>query len=159
MPTYKTPDVYVEEISLFPPSVAEVETAIPAFVGYTEFARRIIPGDLLNVPTRLKSLPDYEALFGMAPPPSVSKVVIDDTNNFQRADVTMNFHLYESMRLFFDNGGGDCYVVSVGADGYATAPDAAKLKAGVEEVKKYDEPPILLFPDAASLAADRKCVV
>ena len=27
--SYKTPGVYVEEISKFPPSVAEVETAIP----------------------------------------------------------------------------------------------------------------------------------
>ncbi len=38
--TYKTPDVYVEEISVFPPSVAEVATAIPAFIGYTEAAKR-----------------------------------------------------------------------------------------------------------------------
>jgi uncharacterized protein len=39
MPTaYETPDVYVEEIALFPPSVAEVGTAIPAFIGYTETA-------------------------------------------------------------------------------------------------------------------------
>ena len=36
MPTYKTPGVYTEEISKFPPSVAEVATAIPAFIGYTE---------------------------------------------------------------------------------------------------------------------------
>ena len=34
--TYKTPGVYVEEIVKFPPSVAQVETAIPAFIGYTE---------------------------------------------------------------------------------------------------------------------------
>lgn len=34
--TYKTPGVYIEEISKFPPSIAQVETAIPAFVGYTE---------------------------------------------------------------------------------------------------------------------------
>jgi phage tail sheath protein FI len=33
---YKTPGVYVEEIAKFPPSVAQVETAIPAFIGYTE---------------------------------------------------------------------------------------------------------------------------
>ncbi len=33
MPTYKTPDVYVEEISKLPSSVAQVETAIPAFIG------------------------------------------------------------------------------------------------------------------------------
>jgi len=33
---YKTPGVYVEEISKLPPSVAQVETAIPAFIGFTE---------------------------------------------------------------------------------------------------------------------------
>jgi phage tail sheath protein FI len=36
---YRTPGVYIEEISKFPPSVAQVETAIPAFIGYTEKAR------------------------------------------------------------------------------------------------------------------------
>jgi phage tail sheath protein FI len=38
VPTYKTPGVYIEEISIFPPSVAAVETAIPAFIGFTEQA-------------------------------------------------------------------------------------------------------------------------
>ena len=33
---YKTPGVYIEEIPKFPPSIAAVETAIPAFIGYTE---------------------------------------------------------------------------------------------------------------------------
>ncbi len=37
--TYKTPGVYIEEIVKFPPSVAQVETAIPAFIGYTEKAK------------------------------------------------------------------------------------------------------------------------
>lgn len=36
--TYRTPGVYIEEISKFPPSIAEVATAIPAFIGYTEKA-------------------------------------------------------------------------------------------------------------------------
>jgi phage tail sheath protein FI len=36
--TYRTPGVYIEEISKFPPSIAEVETAIPAFIGYTQKA-------------------------------------------------------------------------------------------------------------------------
>ena len=35
MADYKTPGVYVEEISKFPPSVAGVATAIPAFIGFT----------------------------------------------------------------------------------------------------------------------------
>ena len=36
-----TPGVYVQEIPSLPPSVAEVETAIPAFVGYTEKADKL----------------------------------------------------------------------------------------------------------------------
>ena len=40
MADYKTPGVYVEEISTLPPSVAAVATAIPAFIGYTEKASR-----------------------------------------------------------------------------------------------------------------------
>ena len=36
--TYKTPGVYTEEITRFTPSIAAVETAIPAFIGYTEKA-------------------------------------------------------------------------------------------------------------------------
>ena len=50
--TYKTPGVYVEEISKFPPSVAQVETAIPAFIGYTE----ISDASVRNKPKRIVSL-------------------------------------------------------------------------------------------------------
>ena len=61
--TYKTPGVYVEEISVFPPSVAQVETAIPAFIGYTEKAEK--DGEnLTNKPTRITSLLEYESYFG-----------------------------------------------------------------------------------------------
>ncbi|HET7832413.1 MAG TPA: hypothetical protein VFK88_05560, partial [Gallionella sp.] len=80
--TYRTPDVYVEEISVFPPSVAEVETAIPAFVGYTEFAREITVGDLNNKPKKIKSLLEYETYYGAGPTLAISEAVIDDANNF-----------------------------------------------------------------------------
>ena len=40
MGPYSTPGVYIEEIVKFPPSVAQVETAIPAFIGNTEKAIR-----------------------------------------------------------------------------------------------------------------------
>jgi phage tail sheath protein FI len=39
MNDYKTPGVYIEEIPKLPPSIASVETAIPAFTGYTEKAQ------------------------------------------------------------------------------------------------------------------------
>jgi phage tail sheath protein FI len=49
--TYKTPGVYIEENSNLPPLVAQVETAIPAFIGYTQKATKSQEGDLnLNDP-------------------------------------------------------------------------------------------------------------
>jgi phage tail sheath protein FI len=83
---------------------------------------------------------------------TVTAVELDDDNNFVRADLTTTFYLYDSLRLYFDNGGGDCYIVSVG--NYKLPADGNLLKAGVEAVKSYDEPTILLFPDAAGLAAN-----
>ena len=39
MGKYKTPGVYIVEKNAFPNSVVEVETAVPAFIGYTENAK------------------------------------------------------------------------------------------------------------------------
>src|SRR3972149_11132311 len=79
MPTYKTPDVYVEEISVFPPSVAEVETAIPAFIGYTEIARKNADGDLILKPTKIYSLKDYERYYGYPEDDALAITVADNT--------------------------------------------------------------------------------
>lgn len=152
MTTYRTPDVYIEEISVFPPSVAEVETAIPAFIGYTAKATRVIAGDLLKVATPIKSLLEFEALFGAGPEVSVSSVVINESNNFVSSTISNSYYLYDSLRLFFDNGGGNAYIVSVGT--YGASIDRDQLKLGVDAVSKVDEPTILLFPDAATLDGD-----
>src|SRR5215217_6575574 len=72
MATYKTPGVYVEEISTLPPSVAEVETAIPAFIGFTE---KGVP----LVAKRITSLKEYEDFFGGADPEKDISVIIEQT--------------------------------------------------------------------------------
>lgn len=159
MPTYRTPDVYVEEISVFPPSVAEVETAVPAFVGYTAKASRIIDGDLKNVPTRITSLLEFENLFGGTPALQLDTVALDAGNRFQSAALaaTNTKYLYDSLRLFFDNGGGKAWITSVGKHGDSTDKD--QLIAGLKRVATVDEPTILLFPDAAGLTADELAAV
>jgi len=55
----KTPGVYIQEIATFPPSIAEVETAIPAFIGFTEL---VLPSSV----NRIISMVEYVALYGMA---------------------------------------------------------------------------------------------
>jgi phage tail sheath protein FI len=158
--TYKTPGVYVEEISLFPPSVAQVETAVPAFIGYTQKAEKN-GSNLKGIPTRITSLLEFEQYFGKGYEYKAGdiKVVTDENNNYAVKSVTyINkvFYLYDSMRLFFDNGGGQCYIVSVNNYGSATfasgvLSSSSDLTAGLAAVEKYDEPTILLFPDAVTL--------
>ncbi len=150
---YKTPGVYVEEISVFPPSVAEVETAIPAFIGYTEKAERR-GGSIINVPTRISSLLEFHQFFGGAQEVDSVAVTVDETNQYAVTDITVGsrFYMYDSLRLFFDNGGGKCYIVSVGLFQDNTTPDSAQLQAGLDSLKKKDEPTIILFPDAVLLA-------
>jgi uncharacterized protein len=150
--TYKTPGVYVEEIPKLPPSVAQVETAIPAFIGYTQIAKNLASGDLNKVPKRIGSLVEYEQYYGYGPSPAVAEVNINDTNTFVSATVSNTFYLYDSLRMFYANGGGDCYIVSVGD--YTVTPDDTDFAAGINAIAKHTEPTILLFPDAVSLSDD-----
>ena len=55
MGEYKTPGVYIKEKNAFGNSVVEAETAIPAFIGYTEKARNG-NDDLKNVPWKISSM-------------------------------------------------------------------------------------------------------
>lgn len=147
--TYKTPGVFVEEIPKLPPSVAQVETAIPAFVGYTQMAKYHAPDDLLNKPKKIGSLVEFELYYGSGPTPVVTSINIDDANNFLSATVINKFFLYDSLRMFYSNGGGDCYIVSVG-NYTATISDVA-INAGMDMLETQDEPTLIVYPDAVSL--------
>ncbi len=144
---YKTPGVYVEEIPKFPPSIAPVETAIPAFIGYTEKAIKNTDSLLLK-PTRIESIAEYEAFFGGGSPANVT-VTLDGGNQFLKAETTAKLYLYDSLRMFYANGGGNCYIVSIGS--YDNTPDKLDFFDGLEALEKEDEPTILLFPDASGL--------
>ncbi len=51
------------------------------------------------------------------------------------------------MSLYFGNGGGPCYVVSVG--NYASTPISARFKEGLDALEKEDEPTLIVLTDAA----------
>jgi len=146
----KTPGVYINEIDAFPPSVAQVATAVPAFVGFTE----TVPTP--NITTRVSSLLEFQQLFGGAPQP-VGITVDLDANSQPTDNCTVTeskFKLYNSLQLFYANGGGECYIQSIGLYSENPAFDAAtkaKFIAGVAALEKYDEPTLLLFPDAVNL--------
>ena len=62
----KTPGVYINEIPSFPPSVAQVSTAIPVFIGYTEKAIDAAGASLTKKPTKIFSLLEYIQYYGKA---------------------------------------------------------------------------------------------
>ena len=146
MPTYKTPGVYVEEISTLPPSVAGVSTAIPAFIGYTEKA------DLAFMPTRIDTMIDYAQLFG-GPPDAQLNVTVEEDEIGAITRVEDLPLLYYSLRMYFDNGGGPCYIVSVGGhdDPVTLGDDTSGIKGGLAALKKEDEPTLIVIPDATRL--------
>ncbi len=150
---YTIPGVTVEEITKFPPSVAAVETAIPAFIGYTEF-RLASDGSPLavNIPVRISSLTEFESLFGFAPRLTVTEVRLDANDNFLGADISTSHYLYHALQLFYDNGGGDCYIVSVGTPPFPTYA-TADITGGIDALEAVDEPTIICFPDAAAAPA------
>ena len=161
MPDYKTPGVYIEEIPKLPPSIASVETAIPAFTGYTEKAQWKEAGDLLYKPWRIDSLLQYEQFFGFPDPEKESLSVTFSTSGARvevngKVDETLRskFLMYYSLEMFFDNGGGPCWITSVGNyESTGGEVIAQNLLDGLAEVAKINEVTLLLFPDAINLGS------
>jgi phage tail sheath protein FI len=194
----KTPGVYITELPAFPPSVVGVETAIPGFIGYTQFAK-VNEKPVYLEPIPIGSMADFETYFGgpfkqlyeinevscsplsdtddydfsavnlstSSPStcyyklkPAVPIVPAGRASNASDADVDLDaglrdefdeasFNLYNSMRLFYANGGGDCYVVSVGD--YTKTVDAEALKKGLDAMEEQKGPTMLVIPDLVLL--------
>jgi phage tail sheath protein FI len=164
MANYSTPGVYVEEISTLAPSIAEVESAVPAFVGYTEKADLLMPGDLTWVPTRISSFEEYKLYYGGAAQENAANITIDVTE-YKTGTQTVRFGVkvtptvaslqkfifYHSVKLFFANGGGNCYIVSVG--NYAGAIKKEDILKGLDAIALEDIPTLIAVPEAIKLAA------
>lgn len=156
----KTPGVYVTELSAFPPSVVGIETAVPAFVGYTETAA-VNGRPALMKPVMISSLADFEEAFGGAPPANFDladagtaahDIVIGGTKlTVQQDAAKARFYLYYSLQLFYANGGGTAYIVSVGD--YSAAVAANKLTDGLKAIEDQVGPTMLVIPDALRLTA------
>jgi uncharacterized protein len=151
-----TPGVYVQEIPSLPPSVAEVETAIAGFAGYTEKATSNGLSITL-IPTRVTNLSEYILFFGGAPQEAEDSIVIDvvdlGSNNYtitlkQDAAKKSIHNMYYAVKSFFDNGGSTCYIASVGGYGAGAGVVAsAEIKKGLDAIKEIDEVTLLVVPE------------
>jgi len=151
-----TPGVYIVEQNAFTSSVVAVPTAVPAFIGYTEKAERD-RDSLLNKPTRITSLAEYVRFFGGAPKTTFT-IKADATKDFDlRIDTNTQYYLFNSIRAFFANGGGACYIVSVGD--YSRGVKLNELNdqqngGGLMTLLKEQEPTMVVVPDAVLLSRE-----
>ena len=163
MSNYQTPGVYVEEISTLAPSVAAVSTAIPAFIGLTEKAVKETADDLKLVPTKVNSINDYVKYFGKGKDETFTITANDvkdgsGSGDLQSRNISVtlpsfskNF-MYTSMQLYFANGGGPCYIISVGDYTVSSSDLYTELKKGLDTLEAEDEPTLIVFPDAYELS-------
>ena len=154
MPKYGTPGVYIEERNAFPNSIVEVATAIPVFIGYTEFALDN-SGSIINTPLRISSMADFVKHFGLAPKASF-KFKPTDNSGFSLSRID-NYNFYNAIRFFFSNGGGPCYIISVG--NYSEDITKQRLSAGISAASKAHEVTMLIIPEAVNLKSADDCYV
>lgn len=186
-PNIKTPGVYSIEQNAFPNSVVAVPTAVPAFIGYTPQAS-YEGKSYANMPVKVSSFAEFEAIFCLpnpaAPAPAARQyspqyyltpqktqpvneeyMVINGTYYAVVPDPGTVYYLYNSVRLFYQNGGGDCYIVSVGGYG---PPDKTPMAPGIQIVNRNvllndllrglqllrneEEPTMYICPEATLLA-------
>ncbi len=185
----KTPGVYIAEINAFPNSVVPIATAVPAFIGYTPTAE-YQGKSYYNRPQKITSFAEFQAIYMKANPAPPADPAVQyspeyylveqkeqpDNGNYLLIggsyysivpDPNTIYYLYNSIRLFYQNGGGDCYIVSVGTYGAASGKPGdvgsqivnpnvklADLKSGLELLKNEQEPTMYICPEATLLSVD-----
>ncbi len=162
---YKTPGVYIEEINTFPSSIIAAESAVPAFIGYTEKAEKS-GKSILNIPTRINSLLEFIELFGGSFKPIfiLKEAQSGDPEPFpfngqlkrlELQEAQLSF-LYSGICLFFQNGGQSCFIVSVGTyrgkDQIFIQKDA--LTGGLDLLEKEPKITLVIISDSLALGGD-----
>ncbi|WP_394660523.1 phage tail sheath C-terminal domain-containing protein [uncultured Chryseobacterium sp.] len=145
MPNSTTPGVSVQENTRLPYSVSLAESAVPAFIGYTELQ----PADYTK-PLKINSLLEYEQYFGKAKKESIR--LKDNEQGVVIIAPQAKFLMYYSLQMYFANGGGPCYIVSAGT--YASANQGIQKSALVTGLNMTDtikKPVLIVFTDAVSL--------
>ena len=156
----RTPGVYIVEESKFPPSVVPVETAIPAFVGYTR-ATQYKGESLLNRPVAVNDLLEFQEIFGAPPSIGGFAVTLDEDGHRRRlgrgpAHAWPTAGSASRMRC-----GTSMTTAAAAATSSASATTApARVTddivdahlAGLTALAREDEPTLLVFPDLSGMA-------
>jgi len=146
---YQTPGVYIAEQGAFPNSIVEVPTAVPVFIAYTETASDG-SRDLTNAAVPVSSMAEFMQFYGGAPKLQFSYAKSPAAKPpLATAPGSQFFRLFYSLMLFFNNGGGRCYIISIGS--YANGVSQQDHMRAFGTLARETEPTIVVMPDAVQL--------
>ena len=183
----QSPGVYINELNAFPNSVVPIATAVPAFIGYTPQAM-YDRKSYTNVAQKITSFAEFQAIYCHPDPPAPASLakqyspeyflvqqqskptdpnymVIDGHYYSILPDPNTIYYLYNSIKMFYDNGGGNAYIVSVGTYGTPSKNPMAlgtqlvnpnvkldDLVGGLQLLLKEQEPTMYICPEATLLS-------
>lgn len=183
------PGVYINEKEAFGNAVVPVATAVPAFIGYTPQAEYEGESYVFK-PQKITSFQEFQAIYCLPNPPAPAATVQQYSPQYYLVkqklqpekgdyilfngafysivpDPNTIYYLYNSIRLFYANGGGDAYIVSTGAYGTPSGKpitpgdqivnpnvQLADLTKGLRLLKNEEEPTMYICPEATLLSLD-----
>ncbi|HGM5307310.1 TPA: phage tail sheath family protein [Serratia marcescens] len=127
---YNVPGVYVEEVGGLSLSIQNGETAVPVFVGVFNPKERPRPETPVNASAciRIDSWLDFTRQFA---PSDRIKVDLSQAEKARVRGVPyMGSH---SLRLYFENGGGPCYVLAIDSDKSKLADTLVQIVTAIEQ--------------------------
>ncbi|WP_024768091.1 phage tail sheath family protein [Aquimarina macrocephali] len=151
MSSFLTPDVYTEEVPVLSQSIAGVSTAVPAFIGFTEKAVKN-GKSVSNSAIRISTFLEFREMYGGAQKTEFEVLINDDEQLQKLTVIAPKNTLYYAIDLYFKNGGGDCYIISVGS--FENTHNKLAFEKGLEVLSKEDEPTLIVLSEAAKLSAN-----
>ena len=184
--TYTTPGVYIQEKNAFGNSVVGVPTAVPAFIGYTHPTAKGAQ-NVHNKAVKISSFTDFLRYFPLPKNKAIAAPVkpyqpqyfLVEQHQMPTAgpglqigssyyalvpDPASIYYLYNSIRWFYQNGGGEAYIVSVGSYdatfGNPLPPGDSLINPhvrvndllnGLKVLRGQAEPTMYVCPDASLL--------
>lgn len=135
--TYKTPGIYVSEKRVFGKSVPTNDTATPFFIGLTPNGE-----NGTAIVKEVANLQKYIEYFGYG------------HYDLSGETPSKKYYLFESVALYFANGGAPCYVASVGSFAPANNQLRIYLEQAFEKLDKHPKANLVVVPDACALNDD-----
>lgn len=128
------------------PNITALTTAQAALTKAQE-AKPQVPADIAKAQAAVKKAQDVFTTL------EANASFNSDGYSYTIKNKTINYRLYSSIKFFYENGGGDCYIMTIGSYDYTkeSITDTTDFMNAITLLKKEMEPTMLVIPDVVEI--------